>query len=80
MPRPLSTCEVGGVNRRSLTEVDLHSWPTLSRPGVNPQTEGKIKLKCTISVFPALPLRVGEWWEELTERSSNCVLKSMSLS
>ena len=80
MPHPLSTHEVGGVNRLSITEVDLRSWPTLSRPGVNPQMEGKIKLICTISVFPALPLRVGEWWEELTERSSNCVLRSLSLS
>ena len=27
MPRPLSTHEVGGVSGRSLTEVDLRSWP-----------------------------------------------------
>ena len=41
MPRPLSTHEVGGVSGRSLTEMDLCSWPTLSRPGANPPTERK---------------------------------------
>ena len=58
MPRPLSTHEVGGVSGRSLTEVDLRSWPTLSRPGGNPPDGEKINNKLK-SAFPALPLRVG---------------------
>ena len=32
MPRPLSTHEVGGVSRQSLTEVDLSSWPKENPP------------------------------------------------
>ena len=36
MPRPLSTHEVRGVSGRSLTVVDLRSWPTLSRPETKP--------------------------------------------
>ena len=34
MPHPLSTHEVGGVSRQSLTEVDLSSWPKENPPAM----------------------------------------------
>ena len=61
MPHPLSTHEIGGVSGQSLTEVDLCSWPTLTSRGepADGEKNNHEKLKCTISAFPVLPLRVG---------------------
>ena len=58
MLHPLSTHEVGGVSGQSLTEVDLCSWPTLSRPGVNPQMERKI-LKMHYISLPSFTIKGG---------------------
>ena len=52
-----------------------HTFKSRGEPPDGEKINNKLK-----SAFPALPLRVGEWWEELTERSSYRMLKSMSLT
>ena len=59
MPHPLSTHEVIGVSGRSLTEVDLRSWPTLSRPGANPQRENNNKIKMHYVGLPSFTVKGG---------------------